>query len=489
MNILGAFFLAQTQDRFEFFQIVFSFLNLLVFIPSCLLLPAISGVRRTRILPLVVLLALNPVVMQNATYSWTKSLTAFYIILGIAFYLSACRKSDTLRMVIAFVSLAAAILVHYSAGPYVVVITAHYLLTVFWKRRQRWKEFALISATCTAVLATYFGWAFTVYGEATIRSASNVTPGQHDQGNYVVNIPANLLDTIVPSVLGQRSMMMDSIKQSNSIGWLRDFAFSFYQPNMLFSMGLIGGPAVLWLLFRRFRRRPAKRSEGWTFWLAFVPFTVLVAMLIVGDRERLGMAHGVFLSLEIIGLTLLANAIGRRRTLAGLVLAGSLFDFSLGIFLHAHVQSLENGAGKTFFGDLVYANGMLRHAGPTADTLSDTAWQNWFGKHRLALCDRWLKELPERYATEKPFQIFWPSYRAQISDLRKEDGQWGGWYSRHDGEILYFGDHVAGTVGERVPLFVLVLLTAGLITLYIQQTPAAVQVRRKSQVRTKSRSS
>ena len=61
MNVLAAFFLAQTQDRFEIFQIVFSFINLLAFLPCCLIMPALGGrLRRRSILPLVALFALNP---------------------------------------------------------------------------------------------------------------------------------------------------------------------------------------------------------------------------------------------------------------------------------------------------------------------------------------------------------------------------------------------------------------------------------------------
>ena len=39
MNVLAAFFLGLTQDRFEIFQFVFTFLNLLVFLPCCLAIP------------------------------------------------------------------------------------------------------------------------------------------------------------------------------------------------------------------------------------------------------------------------------------------------------------------------------------------------------------------------------------------------------------------------------------------------------------------
>jgi hypothetical protein len=330
MNILAAFFLAQTQDGFEFFQIVFSFLNLLAFLPCCLILRAVAGVRRIRILPLVLLFTLNPVVVQNATYSWTKSLTAFFVLVGVAFYLAARRKNDTFRMVAAFVSLAAGILVHYSAGAYVIVITAHYLLSVFWKRPQKWKELAAIGITCTLLLASYFGWALSVYGDAAIRNISSISPNQVNQGSHVARIGSNLFDTIVPTLVRDSSLM--NSKQPNAVAEFRDVVFLFYQPNVVFGMGLVGGPVILWLLYRRLRRKSRNRWEDGAFWFVFVSCSLVLGTAVIGGREPLGLAHGVMLSLELIGLTLLASVITRRKTLTTLVLIGSLIDFSLGVF-------------------------------------------------------------------------------------------------------------------------------------------------------------
>src|ERR1051326_1636878 len=118
MNVLAAFFLAPLADRFELFQVVFTALNLVMFLPSCLILPALGAARRPRILPLLVVFAASPLVIVNATYPWTKSLTAFFVILGLWFYLAALRKKDSVRMTAAFGSMAAGLLVHYSAGPY-----------------------------------------------------------------------------------------------------------------------------------------------------------------------------------------------------------------------------------------------------------------------------------------------------------------------------------------------------------------------------------
>jgi hypothetical protein len=62
------------------------------------------------------LLAFNPSAMQNLSFLWTKQLAAFLVVLCVHWYLCAMRGKDNLRMVCAFVSLAAGFLAHHSAG-------------------------------------------------------------------------------------------------------------------------------------------------------------------------------------------------------------------------------------------------------------------------------------------------------------------------------------------------------------------------------------
>ncbi len=164
MNVLAALFLGVTEDRFEIFQLVFAFFNLLLFLPCCLAIPAVARVRRVRILPLVAIFAMNPAVIQNATYTWTKSLTAFFVIFAVCLYLAGWRKRDPVRMTGAFLSLSAGLLAHYSAGPYCIFFALHYLLVVFRARPNRWKELAMIAATSGVLLLTWFGWSLATYG-------------------------------------------------------------------------------------------------------------------------------------------------------------------------------------------------------------------------------------------------------------------------------------------------------------------------------------
>jgi len=127
------------------------------------MLPALGLARRPRTLPLVALFAFSPVVMENATYTWTKNLSAFFVVLAFCFYLAGWRKNDRVRMAAAFLALSAGLLVHYSAGPYCLLLGLHYLLRVFWSGRASgvsWPH----CGSLRAVVTTWFAWSVAVYG-------------------------------------------------------------------------------------------------------------------------------------------------------------------------------------------------------------------------------------------------------------------------------------------------------------------------------------
>jgi hypothetical protein len=284
MNVLAAFFLAQTADRYEIFQLVFTFLNLLVFLPCCLLMPALGGSQRRRILPLLCLFALNPVVIQNATYTWTKLFAAFYVVLAMGLYLAGWRKNDRWRMTATFVALSAGMLVHYSAAPYLLLLAGHYLFV------RNWKEVAVTAAICTALMLAWLGWSINTYGpQATFASNTTVTSSRAYQGNPAEKFAGNLFDSLVPALLRDPSVA-ESFHQPSSLGAFRDNVFAFYQPNLIFGMGIVGGPLILSFLYAAFERRKHCTAEG-RFWLWFVPCCVMLGILAVGERDPMGDAH------------------------------------------------------------------------------------------------------------------------------------------------------------------------------------------------------
>jgi hypothetical protein len=524
MNVLAAFFMAQTKESFALFQLVFAFVNLLLFLPCCLIMPALGTPGKRRTLLLLALFATSPVIMENSTYSWTKACAAFYVILAFWFYLAGWRKQDRVRTLAAFVALAAGLLVHYSAGPYVVFLAAHYLWRIFPKRADKWKELTAIAAACGVLLLTWFGWSLAVYGaRATFLTNTSVTSSQEYKGSTVAKISLNLVDAIVPNLL-RNPDALSILDQPSFAGFLRDRAFVFYQLNLIFNMGLVGGPLVLWLLYRTLRRRGgppagsaappnAKRnarraavrstnrgtvkirdvsraapSQERRFWMIAIAACVLLGIAVVGERDTIGAPHLTMLPLVALGLTLLAATVSwRKRTLAIVVMVGCLADFSLGVFLNARVESEENTPRETVYGAWVFQAGTFGQLQPP-DSLSSGAWSNWFLKHYYALTGRWLEQLPRQYGTDPAFQSQWPLFRAGAEKRRLTlIGPWYGWWQRN-GEARYFGDFVAGRDGSgtNAATAVLLLLFAGLMAALWRWRPhppppetASAAVRRK----------
>lgn len=469
MNLLCAFFLGLTDDRFALFQVVFGFLNIILFLPCLLLLPALGDRRRRGLLPLVVLLAANPVVMVNATYSWTKSLTVFYVVLAVALYLAGWRKRDSVRTVAAFVALAAGLLVHYSAGPYIAFLALHYLFRFFRRRPWRWRELGAIAVASGLLLATWFAWSVKVYGpRVTFGSNTSVTSSQQYQGSNLEKIALNLYDTIVPADLRGDG---HTWPQGNSEGTIRDVAFVWYQLNLIVGMGALGGLAVLWLLYSRLIRGKAVPER--VFWRWMVPSCVVLGVAVVGERDIGGVPHLTLVSMEVLGVALLAANFRRLpQFVQFLLIAACCVDFYFGVFLEARMESLENTPQHVVYPEPRFAAGRFFFAGDGPEALGENAWRTWMTKHRATLYPRWLQELPKSYGNDPLFVAAWPSNERFLKDGLEDDAHnWDGWAARHGG-VEYLGDWIAGPSGNgtQIAAWCFALLFLGGVVLLARQT-------------------
>ena len=477
MNVVAGFFLAQTGDRFENFQVVFAILNLLPFLACCQLLPRLAAAagarRRSRILPLVVLFAFNPAVMEAATYTWTKAFAAFYILLAMHFYLAGWQRRDGGRMLAAFLALSAGMLVHYSAGPYLVFFGLHFLLQVFWKRPRRWREALVLGVVCGAFLATWFGWSIRTFGvRATFASNTSVTSSQQYAGHNLEKIIGNLFDTVVPLELRDAGLLA-AFDQPNTLGKVRDVFFVSYQSNLLLTMGICGGVAALWLYAGALSRGRAAKPYG-RFWLALVPFCVLLGIASTGERDYFGLAHLTLLPIAMLGITLVAGAVPRSRALAVAVLCGCVIDFGAGVGLHAYIEGLDNTPSQTVFQGLVFRGAGAAIGTPSEDSLSGTAWTNWLQKHQYALVRQWLPAMEQRGHADPGFAARARGVTARLAGWLDEDRRlWHGWYARHGGSVTFLGDHVAGASGGGTVAAEGLLLVAmlGLAGLYAREIP------------------
>src|SRR5215467_13886876 len=118
-----------------------------------------------------------------------------------------------------------------------------------------------------------------------------------------------------PSCRSSYATGRSRMNSTSGIPWgrLRDGAFLVYQTNIIFAAGIVGGPVVVWQLVKRFKRKSWKRTQQWVFWIAFALFCPVVGILVVGERDKFGVAHLTLLALEALALALLADVLARRR--------------------------------------------------------------------------------------------------------------------------------------------------------------------------------
>ena len=335
-NIVTGALMAVTKIDFAHYQLATTVLGTLAFLPAALLARHFGSRKSTALL--AVLFMLSPLFVQNATFAWTKLLAAFFTLAAIYYFLRAGEADSRSAGGWCAATLAAALLTHYSAGPYAVVIAIAWLVRG-WARRGEaswWRETAAAIATGAALLATWFGWALTTHGtRGTFLTNTSVTETAPSAGAQLLVSALNLRDTLVPHFL--RAVDSGFIAQSSPWGQGRDWFFQLYQLNLFFAFGSTAWFVILILLGRAGWETPAGKRFGW---IGALGATVLLGVGVHGARETWGLTHICLQPLVLAGLALLAawwDALSRgwRR----LIITGAVIDFVLGIALHFGVQS------------------------------------------------------------------------------------------------------------------------------------------------------
>ncbi|NDV62048.1 hypothetical protein G0Q06_06280 [Puniceicoccales bacterium CK1056] len=353
-NALYAFFMAITEADFAHFQVFCSLLNLLVLFPALLLLKHFRTGKFNHFPAWILLLLLmtSPMFMQNALYAWTRLLCAFFILFSVYLFLRSEKDAGLFfRQAMAFASLAVALLVHYSAGPYVVAcLFAYFFVSRDRLRKPRfWKETVWIGFTCALLLFVWFAWAIRVYGfSGTFLSNTAVTDVQdYTFLENVFKVFSNLFNSLVPHPL--RGVSMDTaFSPADPLFAIRDYFFSIYQVSLFPMMGLMTIPVLFFHykdnLFNSIRTGSAFRSIS-LWWFAGV---VVLGVAVHGGYDSLGLAHICLQPLALLVVVFLAANFDRLSgRLKAILFAGIAFDFVFGVALH--LQLLSTGPRDLLF--------------------------------------------------------------------------------------------------------------------------------------------
>jgi len=336
-NVLTAAFLRITGADYAHYQLVMTALCSLAFLPMGLLAWRFGGVRAVRVA--TVLAMVNPLFVHNATYPWTKLQAVFFILTGLYFFLRARDGGGRpgAAGLLCALSLGGAVVTHYSAGPYVVVLAIAWAAAGF---RRGWDgAYARATLLCAAagacVIAPWFAWSVAEYGwRGTFLSNSSVSMLQKTPGNPLVTMALNLRDSLIPPQV--RGFKGTLFRQSSAWGALRDQCFLVYQLNPILALGCVGWIAVV---REALREAGAAGRRDRALWAGALSGFVLLSYASYGDRDHYGTGHICLQSVVLLALAFLASRWGRlgpawRCALA----AGAAVDFCLGIALQFAVE-------------------------------------------------------------------------------------------------------------------------------------------------------
>ena len=369
-NLAGAALLGLTETSFAQYQVFSTLLATLAFFPAALLARRFAR-GADPAAALLVLLMLSPLFVQNATFAWTKLPAAAFTLAGLYFFLRAGRATDDAGLRCAVLCFAAAVLTHYSAAPYVLVLSVAWFASrrSEWRQAGFWRETLRLGVLGGALLATWFGWSLLRYGPGpTFLSNSTVTGSAGlTLAQQFAQRATNLFNTLVPHPL--RPAEYAFVQQASSLSWWRDYFFNIYQTNLPLALGSGGLVTLAALGWRR-------RREITLFWVWTIGASILLSIGVASWPDRWGATHVGLQPLVLLGLAGLAAQLPALGRMGRVVLAtGLALDFSLGIAGHFWVQHLAFPADLfARHGDraLLYVHGY-------------TTWKNFFSKCDLHL--------------------------------------------------------------------------------------------------------
>ena len=345
-NLVTGVLLALTSETFPYFQVFSTLESTLVLLPAWLLCRRFNAGRAPPGV-LLLLCMLNPLLLHNATYPWTKLITAYFVLAGLHLFLEGRERGSTARASAAFLFLSAGLLAHYSAGPYLLVLA----LLSLWAHRRRWFSgafaagLAAVAAPSVLLLATWFGWSWRHYGFAAT-TASNTAVTSTDissVGRFAAEKFDNVVFSLVPRSLREPGYLPPAEPYISPAVTADQHFYLFYQLALLSAFGCAGAVLLPWRLAQR-ARDPAAHAGPRRFWTWFLAATILLGIVVKGGRDDDGVANVCLQPVVVLGLAFLAAEYPRlARGWRGALWAGAALDFTLGIALHFHVEHLDLG--------------------------------------------------------------------------------------------------------------------------------------------------
>ena len=335
INIVAGHFLPLSGLDYAHYHAVTLALGSLT-IPVALLLARRHASSSGPTVALVILaLLLNPAFVQHLTYSWTRLPVALVTALGCYFYVLGLRDNSARYAITALGCLCLAVLGHYSAAPFALVLGLHFAFGCLRSDGLSGiKPLAIAAALILLLAAPWFAWSITHYGLGATLSATSTVGENADKTTLEIlnQIFRNVYYTLVPFFIDGRHALGDSL------GQVRDYFFFLFQSNLLF----MPGSATLLVGILTLRQRFKAKTPEVRPWLVAVYLFLVIAFLSIATNDNAystGVAHISFLPVSLSLTVWVASQVPSLPSRWRIFwFSGLLFDSLAGIALHFFVQ-------------------------------------------------------------------------------------------------------------------------------------------------------
>jgi hypothetical protein len=273
------------------------------------------------------LLALNWPFVVNATFTWTKAFSASYVLLGLALYL----RGTTVRQMLAFVVLAAGVLVHYSSAVVLVPLVVWHLVTHAGSTRSFTRAVA-VGGPGVVLLLPWVMYVNLWFTDGLLGGTSSAAMAKAAESAMLTNSLLNVILSLLP-VYSREALLLQRNRFSLDPLYIRDLIFMFTMCNWVGSSGLTGllmtAQEVAW---RKRLWGVAAGQAGLWLWL----FTGSLAVLSVShpSKPQWGISHIAMLPFVLASVAWIAGAWprltpvirGAMVALAGLQATGMLLN-------------------------------------------------------------------------------------------------------------------------------------------------------------------
>lgn len=338
-NVLSAVYMSIVGNSFSSYQIIATILNGFMILPVFLFVkqyfPQKSAYSILFLLSFFMLL--NPSIMTQIMYTWTKGFSAAFFVLGLFFYLSWKKSGENLRFILTVLFLSSAILIHYSSIIYILLMGIDFIVIFIKERKIHFQPLLLSLSVIVLLLGSWFVWSVTHFGleksflkDAHISWQRQLTFAQFTNKNL-----NNLYYSFIP-VISDRFRGYTSY-QPSPFSFQSDILFIFHATTFVGSLTIAGTFILLIYLFAEsltlIRTRKFIRNV-FSFLPLFVFFALLFAPIAEPVTSPTGVAHTVYVPLILIVLsvvfTQLMKIVYQKNVLTGVWMVLIILEGVLG---------------------------------------------------------------------------------------------------------------------------------------------------------------